>query len=58
MRNSGDLTPFFNLYNLPAGSIPTALNQLSGEAHASAPVVGNSVATHFLGALLYSADSY
>jgi len=52
MSNSGNLSSFFNLYNLPAGSIPTALNQLSGEAHAGAPAVGNSVATHFLGNLL------
>lgn len=52
MRNGGNPSGFFNLYNLPAGSITPALNQLSGEAHAGTPAVGNSVATHFLGNLL------
>lgn len=48
----GDASAFFNLYNLPAGAIGPAVNQLSGEAHTGSSAVGGFVANQFLGNVL------
>lgn len=48
----GDPSALFAIYNLPAASIPAAVNQLSGEVHAGAPAIGYSVSGQFLGTML------
>jgi len=52
MANGADVSSLFALYNLPAGSIPAAVNQLSGEAHTGTSAIGNSAAGQFLGSML------
>lgn len=52
MANGADVSPLFALFNLPAGSIPAAVNQLSGEAHTGSSAIGNSAAGQFLGSML------
>lgn len=48
----GDLSALFGIYNLPAASIPAAVNQLSGEAHTAVPAMAFSAADQFLRAML------
>lgn len=52
VAGGADASPFFNLYTLSAASIPTAVNQLSGEVHTSVPALANSSARQFMGAML------
>ncbi|CAH1668771.1 exported hypothetical protein [Hyphomicrobiales bacterium] len=42
----------FGIYNLPAASIPAAVNQLSGEVHTAAPAMAQVAADQFLRSML------
>jgi len=42
----------FGIYNLPVGSIPAAVNSLSGEVHTAAPAMAQVAADRFLRAML------
>lgn len=52
MAGGANVSPLFNLYNLPASAIPAAVNQLSGEAHASTPAIAAAASGQFLGTML------
>ncbi|MBW4652274.1 MAG: autotransporter-associated beta strand repeat-containing protein [Kaiparowitsia implicata GSE-PSE-MK54-09C] len=47
-----DPSLLFAIYNLPAGAIPAALNQLSGEAHTAAPAMAHVASDQFLRTML------
>uniref|UniRef100_A0A9E8A7L7 Autotransporter domain-containing protein n=1 Tax=Bosea sp. NBC_00436 TaxID=2969620 RepID=A0A9E8A7L7_9HYPH len=48
----GNPSALFGIYNLPAASIPAAVNQLSGEIHTAAPAMANLASDQFLRAML------
>lgn len=48
----GSPSSLFGIYNLPAASIPAAVNQLSGEIHTAAPAMATNAADQFLRAML------
>lgn len=50
--NGGDPSSLFGIYNLPAGSIPAAVNSLSGEVHTAAPAMATAAADQFLRTML------
>lgn len=52
VAGGADVSALFALYNLPAASIPAAVNQLSGEVHTAAPAMAFSAADQFLRAML------
>lgn len=56
-----DMSAFFNVYNQPAGTIGTAVNQLSGEVATAGAEIGFSGADRFLAIMLdpfgYGRDS-
>lgn len=52
VANGADASALFGLYNLQAGLIPAAVNELSGEIHAAAPAMATAAASAFLGTLL------
>ncbi len=51
-RAGADLSPFFNVYNQPAGSIGAAVNQLSGEVATGTAAMGFTSGTQFLATML------
>ena len=52
VAGGADVSALFAIYNLPAASIPAAVNQLSGEVHTAAPAMAFSAADQFLRAML------
>ncbi|MDA5192666.1 autotransporter-associated beta strand repeat-containing protein [Alphaproteobacteria bacterium LMG 31809] len=52
VANGTNASALFGIYNLQAGLIPAAVNELSGEIHAAAPAMANAAASAFLGTLL------
>lgn len=52
VANGGDPSSLFGIYNLPAASIPAAVNSLSGEVHTAAPAMANLASDQFLRAML------
>lgn len=52
VAGGADASALFALYNLPAASIPAAVNQLSGEVHTAVPAMAFSAADQFLRAML------
>jgi len=57
VASGADPSSLFAIYNLPAAAIPRAVNQLSGEVHASPPAIANSAAGQFLRTLLDGAGA-
>jgi autotransporter-associated beta strand protein len=47
----GNASPFFNLFNQDRAGILTGLDQLSGVAHAGAPVLGNQASNTIISAI-------
>lgn len=52
VAGGADPSALFAIYNLPAASIPAAVNQLSGEVHTAVPAMAFSAADQFLRAML------
>jgi autotransporter-associated beta strand protein len=52
VENGGDPSSLFGIYNLPAASIPAAVNSLSGEVHTAAPAMANVASDQFLRTML------
>ncbi|WP_436098031.1 autotransporter outer membrane beta-barrel domain-containing protein [Bosea sp. LjRoot237] len=52
VANGGDPSSLFGIYNLPAASIPAAVNSLSGEVHTAAPAMANAASDQFLRVML------
>jgi T5SS/PEP-CTERM-associated repeat protein len=52
VAGGADASALFAIYNLPAASIPAAVNQLSGEVHTAAPAMAFSAADQFMRAML------
>ncbi|MGO4670249.1 autotransporter-associated beta strand repeat-containing protein [Bosea sp. 2RAB26] len=52
VANGGDPSSLFGIYNLPAASIPAAVNSLSGEADTAAPAMANVASDQFLRVML------
>lgn len=52
VANGGDPSSLFGIYNLPAASIPAAVNSLSGEVHTAVPAMANVASDQFLRVML------
>ncbi|MGX1740605.1 autotransporter domain-containing protein [Bosea sp. NPDC055353] len=52
VENGGDPSSLFGIYNLPAASIPAAVNSLSGEIHTAAPAIASLASDQFLRTML------
>lgn len=52
VENGGDPSSLFAIYNLPAASIPAAVNSLSGEVHTAAPAMAQLASDQFLRVML------
>jgi autotransporter-associated beta strand protein len=52
VRAGGNLSPFFDVYNQPAGSIGAAINQLSGEVATASIAMGQAAGAQFLATVL------
>ncbi|WP_327520805.1 autotransporter-associated beta strand repeat-containing protein [Bosea sp. (in: a-proteobacteria)] len=52
IANGGDPSSLFGIYNLPAASIPAAVNSLSGEIHSAAPAMAHIASDQFLRTML------
>jgi autotransporter-associated beta strand protein len=52
VRAGGNLAPFFDVYNQPAGSIGAAINQLSGEVATASIAMGQAAGAQFLATVL------
>ncbi|MGO4741761.1 autotransporter-associated beta strand repeat-containing protein [Bosea sp. 2KB_26] len=52
LANGGDPSSLFGVYNLPAASIPAAVNSLSGEIHSAAPAMAHIASDQFLRTML------
>lgn len=52
VENGGDPSSLFAIYNLPAASIPAAVNSLSGEVHTAAPAMAHVASDQFLRVML------
>lgn len=52
VENGGDPSSLFAIYNLPAASIPAAVNSLSGEVHTAAPAMAHVASDQFLQVML------
>lgn len=52
VENGGDPSSLFGIYNLPAASIPAAVNSLSGEIHTAAAAMAHLASDQFLRTML------
>ncbi|WP_160115646.1 autotransporter domain-containing protein [Bosea lathyri] len=52
VANGGDPSALFGIYDLPAASIPAAVNSLSGEVHTAAPAMAHVASDQFLRTML------
>jgi autotransporter-associated beta strand protein len=52
VANGADPSALFGIYNLPAASIPAAVNSLSGEIHTAAPAMAHVASDQFLRTML------
>ncbi|CAN7151416.1 autotransporter domain-containing protein [Bosea sp. LjRoot90] len=52
VANGADPSALFGIYNLPAASIPAAVNSLSGEVHTAAPAMAHAASDQFLRTML------
>ncbi len=52
MAGGADLSSLFNVYNQPAAALPGAINQLSGEVHASVQALAATASDQFMRAML------
>ncbi|WID97154.1 autotransporter domain-containing protein [Bosea vestrisii] len=52
VADGADPSSLFGIYNLPAASIPAAVNSLSGEVHTAAPAMANAASDQFLRVML------
>ena len=52
VETGGDPSSLFAIYNLPAASIPAAVNSLSGEVHTAAPAMAHLASDQFLRVML------